>query len=121
MARAVGKLVFMGEAHPSQFGRRRLVGNLRASVAAGSRVSSRHGAKSHTNTSPQSGTRLSPGGASGYDSFVVVRRSHIVAPVSSLEPHMFHFIVKKEEGEALNAAAPSNWGAWLLTGHCCAY
>jgi len=46
--------------------------------------------KSHVHTSPQTSTKLSPGGASGFRCFVVTRTSHTEAPVSRLEPHVFH-------------------------------
>jgi hypothetical protein len=85
LPRAIGKLVRMGEAGRSLFGRRRCAG-----VAAGSRVCCRHGAKSHTHTSPQTSTRLSPGVAGGWRLFVVMRRSRKPAPVSRLEPHRYH-------------------------------
>jgi hypothetical protein len=84
LARAIGKLVAMGEAGRSQVGRRRW-----ADLAAGSRVCCRHGAESHTHTGPQTSTRLSPGVAGGWRLFMVARRSRNFAPVSRLEPHRY--------------------------------
>ena len=88
----MGTLLPMGKASTgrSPFGRLSWASDARNNSAARTAVRDRQGTKSHAHTIPQTSTRLSPGGADGAQWFVFTRRSHALAPVSRLEPHIFH-------------------------------
>jgi hypothetical protein len=60
----------------------------RTNLSAPTRTGSAQREKSHTLTSPQTSTRLSPGEASSCRRTVGTRMSRAEAPVSRLEPHM---------------------------------